>query len=321
MNDNYKGFLLALLMVSATAHGATTAEGDADTGSTPPGEEEAPWLDTGHAYVVQRADNIARWMDNFFGVNRVEEEAPYSTLRLRLEHEWDEIDDHESDIKLRGKVYLPKLNKRLSLLFSDDDDGIETNDLIDKQDSPDDVALQYTAREKERYRIDFKLGLRSSLHPKASVRYRYEYPMTESLIGRFSEEVLYRGDDGFGSRTRLELDKILSDDKVLQWYNRVDWEEEESGLQWRTGLSLNRRLSDKRALGYFIGASGETSPYHLTESYGFGMRYRQNIYRPWLFIEVQPRYAWRKSYENPDREGAANILLRLEAVFTRDFGD
>jgi hypothetical protein len=281
--------------------------------------DDSTWLDASHEYIVDNADDIAKWMDDFFGVARAEEEAPYSTLRLRLEQEWDEIEGWESGVKLRGKVHLPRLNKRLSLLFSDDDDRTGSDDLlIDRQDSPNDVALQYTARERKHYRLDFKVGIRSSLHPKASVRYRYEYTLRETLIGRFSEEILYRGDDGFGSRTRLEFDRILSTDKVVQWYNRLDWEEEEAGLSWNTGISLNRRLSNKRALSYYVAASGDTKPDYFTTSYGLGMRYRQNIYKHWLFAEVQPSYHWRRADFEDDREGAATILFRIEAVFTRD---
>ncbi|KJS08929.1 MAG: hypothetical protein VR73_04015 [Gammaproteobacteria bacterium BRH_c0] len=285
-----------------------------------PAPQDNVWLDSSHEYVVGKADNIAVWMDNFFGVNRVDEEAPYSTLRLRVEQEWDEMEGWETGLKLRGKVHLPKLNKRLSLLFADDDEKTGQDDLLlERQNSPDDVALQYTAREKKHYRVDFKVGLRSSLHPKTSARYRYEHPLSDSIIGRFSQEALYRTDDGFGSRTRLEFDKILDENKVLQWYNRVEWEEEESGVSMNTGLAFNRRLGEHRALGYFIAISGKTDPEAFSTAYGFGMRYRQNIYKEWLFAEVQPNYFWRRAEFEDSREGAAAILFRLEAVFTRDW--
>lgn len=283
------------------------------------GTPNGVWLDESRDYVVHHADNIAVWMDNFFGVSRVEEEAPYSTLRLRIEQEWEEIDGWDSGLSLRGKVHLPGLNQRLALLFSDEDERTGSDDLlIDRQDSPDDVALQYTARERNNHRLDFKLGLRSSLHPKVSARYRYEHPFQQDLIGRFSEEVIYRTDDGFASQTRVELDKILSDDRVIQWYNRLNWEEDEPGVSWRTGFALNRRLSDKRALSYFVSAGGETKPSHYTSSYGLGVRYRQRVYRQWLYAEIQPAYHWRRPHYEDSRRGSASILLRLDAVFTRE---
>tara|TARA_R110002110_G_scaffold278023_2_gene493328 strand:+ start:43121 stop:44014 length:894 start_codon:yes stop_codon:yes gene_type:complete len=281
---------------------------------------DRPWLDDSHDYVSDQADNLAAWMDSFFGVNRVDEEAPYSTLRLRLEPEWDEIDGWDTGISLRGKVHLPNLNKRVSLLFSDDDERTGSDDLlIDRQNAPDDIALQLTARERENDRIDFKLGLRSTLHPKASVRYRYEKPLSEAIIGRFSQEALYRTDDGFATETRVDLDTILDEDKVLQWTNRLRWFEDEPGLSWNTGLSLNRRLSNDRVLGYYLAIAGATEPGYYTRSYGFGLRYRQNIFRKWLFAELQPSYFWRRDEFEDRRQGSAAILLRLEAVFTRDW--
>lgn len=284
-------------------------------------EDDSTWYDASHEYVVHYADNIAQWLDGFFGDARIEQEASYSTLRLRLEQEWVESENLGADVKLRGKLHLPRFSKRLSLLFSDPDERTSGDDLIlDKQDNPDDVALQYNAREDEYDRLDFKVGLRSSGDPKASVRYRYERPLLEGLIGRFSEEALYRGGEGYGSKTRFGLDKILSEKRVLKWRGNLDWTEEESGMSWNTGFSLDERLSEKRAVSYYVSASGETQPYGLTTSYGIGLRYRQNVLRPWLFAELQPGYRWIKEDDVSSREGVIGVVVRLEAVFEKDFG-
>jgi hypothetical protein len=290
---------------------------DADSAN----QQEDEWLDTSHTYVVQRADNIAEWMNNFFGDVRAEEEAPYSTLRLRFEQEWDEVDKFDSDVKLRGKVYLPQLNERISLLFSDEDTGKTGRDdlLIDDKDRPDDVTLQVRATETDRSRVDFRLGIRSSGHPKASVRYKYDHPISDKLIGTYSEELLYLGDDGFSARTRVEFDRILREDLLLQWHNRTDWWEELSGLTWDTSLSLDKKLSDKKVIGTFIGANGRTKPDNRVDNYQIGLRYRQNIFREWLFFEMQPSYRWSKFYPERQRETAVVVLFRLEAVFHKDF--
>ena len=282
--------------------------------------EDTPWVDSSHSYIVSGADNIAEWMNDFFGDVRTEEDAPYSTLRLRFEQEWDEANQFDSDIKLRGKVYLPQFNERLSLLFSDEDTGETGRDdlLIDRQDTPEDVSLQYRAKEQERYRIDFRVGLRSSLNLKSSVRYKYEYPLQKDLIGTFSEEVLYLGGDGFASKTRVELDKIISENLLLQWHNKVDWQENEDGIFWNSSLSLDRKISEKKAFGYFAGVDGQTQPNSLITTYALGVRYRQNAFRPWFFFEIQPSYRWFKYAVEDDREGAAVILFRAEMVFHRD---
>lgn len=304
---------LLLAATAAVFHSGANAAEDA-------AESDKPWLDDSHDYVSKQADNLAVWMDSFFGVNRVDEESPYSTLRLRVEPEWDEMDGWDTGLSLRGKVHLPNLNKRVSLLFSEDDGRTGSDDLlIDRQNAPDDIALQLTARERKNDRLDFKLGLRSTLSPKMSARYRYQKSLSAAIMGRLSQEAIYRTDDGFASETRADLDTILGDDKVLQWTNRLQWFEDESGVYWNTGLSLNRRLSDNRVLGYYTAISGATEPGHYTRSYGFGLRYRQNIFREWLFAELQPSYFWRRDEFEDKRQGSAAILLRLEAVFTRDW--
>ena len=287
-----------------------------------PDDEETEWLDSSHCYITSRADNIAVWMNDFFGNVRTEEEAPYSTLRLRFDQEWSENNQFDSDIKLRGKLHLPALNKRLSLLFSEEDADATGNDdlLIDKRDTPDNVSLQYEARKRDRYRVDFRVGLRSSLYPKVSVRYRYEYPLQDTLLGTFSEELLYLGDDGFAAKTRIEFDKILAEDKLLQWHNKVDWEEELQGVVWSSSLSLDKKLSGKRAIGYYVAVTGQSQPSDYVSDYSVGVRYRQNIFRPWLFAELQPSYRWSKPAPGLPRENAVVILFRLEAVFKRQFG-
>src|SRR5690606_447500 len=92
--------IVCCTLIFLPAAGLAQAVRSVEPAGEPPAasEEDAdsPWLDTGHEYIVENADNIAEWMDNFFGVNRAEEEAPYSTLRLRTEQEWDEIDGWDS---------------------------------------------------------------------------------------------------------------------------------------------------------------------------------------------------------------------------------
>ncbi|MFA5630262.1 MAG: hypothetical protein WC997_02015 [Porticoccaceae bacterium] len=293
--------------------------------STPPdGEDDNDtWLDASQEYVTTTADNVAEWMDDFFGDVHAEEDAPYSTLRLRFEQEWDQEDHFDSDVKLRGKVYLPNLNKRLSLLFNEEDTGETGPDdlLIDERDTTQRVTVQYRAKEEERYSVDYRVGIRSNLNIKTSVRARYRYPFSDSLRGTASEEVLYLGGDGFASKTRLELDKILSEHTMIQWHNKVDWMENEPGVTWASSLSLDKRLSDTKAYGYFIGMNGATKPEDIVHDYYVGVRYRQNMFRPWLFGEVRPSYRWSKAYPGAERENALVILFRLEMVFQRDLSD
>ncbi|GIX30277.1 MAG: hypothetical protein KatS3mg124_0749 [Porticoccaceae bacterium] len=284
------------------------------------GGEPRPWYDEGHGYVTEQAQDLARWMDSFFGDLRADEEAPRSILRLRLEEEWDERDGFGADIKGRGKFYLPNLDKRVSLLLDEDDTGeTETEDLLlEDEENLDDLSLQLEAIREERHRLDLRVGLRSSGYPKTSARYRYRHPFRADLWGTASQELFYLTDDGFASETRLELDHLLAADRLLQWHNRLYWVEDKPGVKWATSLALQRRLGGDRALSAFASAVGRTEPTNLVRDYAVGLRFRRKLFRPWLFGEIKPYYRWSKAESGIARENALVVLLRLEVVFSKD---
>ncbi len=53
------------------------------------GNKKPNWIDARHRYVSNKADELAVWMDKFFGVRRTDLEAAHSSLRLRGEVQWD----------------------------------------------------------------------------------------------------------------------------------------------------------------------------------------------------------------------------------------
>ena len=280
------------------------------------------WLDDTHEYVSTSADDFANWIDHFFGSPRDDIETANSTLRLTLENDWEESEGSDSNVRLRGKVHLPRLNERLSLLFTDED-GETTkeeealNELTNRPESTR-VSLQYTAKEKQRYRIDYRLGLRSSLKARASVRYRYQLPVNEKTTHRLTETLYFIDGEGFGSRTRYELDYLLKEEKLLRWSNSARFAEDTDGVEWTTQLTLGKRRGEKSAISGYTWLRGETRPEDLTTSYGVGLRYRRNFHRPWLFYELEPAYAWKRDEIAADREGVFLFSVRLEILLEQE---
>ena len=272
--------------------------------------------DAGHSYVSRNADNLANWLDGFFGDEDTEAEAPYSTLRLRLGQRWLDGEGMEQELSLRGNIHLPKLSERLSLLFSGSQDETPLDELaVEERSEADDVSLQYTLQEERNHRLDLRFGLRTSGHPKAALRYRYDRTINPIWSTRFVERLRYYGEDGIDALTQFEMEKTLSSSRVARWSNRVFWSEQASGVKWRSSLANDKRLSDQRAVSYFVFTQGTTQPNGDVDSYGLGVRYRQNLFKPWLFVDLQPTYQWRIPDETRNREGVAGILLRFNVVF------
>jgi hypothetical protein len=288
-----------------------------------PQETDSNWLDSSHRYVHNSTDQLAGWIDQFFGVPRTDLESAHSSLRLILENNWQEGEGNSDTVRLRGKIHLPRVNERLSLLFEDEEGANSQTDsssgisaLNDNNDRTD-VGLSYKAWEHLQSRVDIKVGLRSSGKGKVKARYRFESPWGENYTNRFIETLSFIDGEGFGSHSRYELDRRIDDHRLIRWSNNLTFAEESQGVEWSTRLLLGDRLNEKTAISYFVWTSGETRPAYLTTSYGLGARYRQSIIRPWIFYELEPGYAWLREESEDQRDGRITFSVRLEMLFER----
>lgn len=275
------------------------------------GPADESWVDESYEYVTSRTDSLAVWLDSFFAVPEADLESADSVLRLRSEYKWDAEDGGDAKLRLRGKVDLPRINRRLSLVFAEGDE--DRDQVIPGDDHNDnDVGLQYQLSERKHSRLYFSVGTNSSLEFKSSLRYRFVYPISEDWRWQFSERLYYTQSDGFGTLSRADLDYSLSDDRIIRWTNQVDYGEETDGFEWGSKLNYQIRLSEKDALSYFTAVAGETDPYHLNKSYAVGVRYRRNLFRPWIFFEIEPSHEWRRESTEEDRHSVWILTFRLE---------
>ena len=89
--------------------------------------EDRTWIDRKQRHYPQWTDRTSVKIDDWFG--EIDPEKPASaTIRFMLDNYWNEYDNYEVKPRIRGKIKLPTLEKRLSLVFGDDtlDDGLTT---------------------------------------------------------------------------------------------------------------------------------------------------------------------------------------------------
>ena len=280
-------------------------------------ESQGSWLDAGYERIDSRAQDFADWLDDFFGHARDVQDAPDSLLRIRPAYQWDEEDGSDWKLRVTGKLHLPKANDRLSLVFlGDQGDSDSIDEFYDPalaSDGSGGAGLQYQVRRQKKSSAYLFAGAKAGPKAKLGGRYRYTQPFMEVNRLRFSEEVFWVGGDGFGSLTRLDFDHLLSETDMIRWANRAEIREDSEGWEWNTRLSWIHRLSDREALRFFGWVRGDSDP-RLLRARGLGMGYRQRYLRDWLFVEFEPRYAWRKRPGEMDREGVWIFEVRLEAV-------
>ncbi len=303
----------AWLLTLSTIATPTIGETAEDAGPEP--EAEQAWVDSSYEDVSARADEIANWVDGFFGHPIDIEDRASSQIRIRPQVEWDEQDGWDTKLRVTGRLKLPRTSDRLSVVFSSQDDDFDDEfyDPSIATDGDSAAGVQYQVRRKKRSSAYLFAGGKSGFNVKLGGRYRYQDDFIGTSSFRFSEEVFWVGGDGFTSRTRFDLNQPLGENTLLRWANRVDYGEETNGGEWNTRLAWLRRLDERSAFRLFGFVRGDTDP-ELLKARGLGMGFRRRYLRDWFYIEVEPRYAWRKRRPDDEREGVAQIKVRFEII-------
>lgn len=284
--------------------------------------------DRSHRFLSSRFDTLAERLDQYFGSPRYDLEKAASIVRLRQSYAWDESRDDIHKTSVRGKLRLPNLEQRLNLIFSGDSDEDGEDDINDTRDVGNSlpnndrgVDLQFIDETSKRHQLEFRAGIRSGFKARLSARYRYSLALTERWAIRFSEEPEWLDTEGFKLITRFDTGYTLSDTSHLRWENRLDYGEKTLGVEWRSVLSSRNVIDDQSAVSFYLSSNGRTRPGYLTREYAIGSIYRVNIWRKWLFVELEPAYRWRRDLASDNREGAATVIARLEVVFSEDHVD
>lgn len=286
---------------------------------TAPSAEEQTWVDSGHEYVSDKANQLVQWMDDFYGTDEADIETASSRIRVRFGYGYDEIEDGDFKVRVRGKLQLPKLSKRLALVFTGEDGDDFDRAGPGADDDDDQVGLQYKFGEKGRNRLDGLLSVNSSADVRAGVRFRHDGEYSDHLTGRFIQDLAHQtGDKGWFTRTRADGFRRLDDNDLLAWINRVEYGDDTYGVEWRSSLQWRHRLDDDSVISYMAGLDGVTDPDPLTENYGFAVNYRTNVFRKFLFAEIEPAYMWRKEADFDSRVGVWAINVRFEVHFSKE---
>jgi hypothetical protein len=300
-----------VLLAMLPGHGIAQTDNPADA---EPADDTGDWLASGYRQIDNRGDELANWVDGFFGHARDVQDAATSTVRLRPQFEWDERDGSDLKLKATGRLHLPRTSDRLSVVFSGEDGDFD-DDFYDPGiaaggDSA--AGVQYQVRRKRRSSAYLFAGAKSGFNVKLGARYRFADALWQDARYRVSEEVFYVPGDGFTSLTRLDIDQALSDNSLLRWANRLEWGEETNGQEWSSRIAYIQRFDAKTGFRAFTFVRGDTDP-GILRSRGFGLGLRRRLGRDWLFWEIEPRYSWRKRV-GEEREAVASVRLRLEMI-------
>ena len=312
----------------APTRGDTPAAGQGDDMSTPDQTALDPLEPTGvdlaREAISRSVNDAANWFDSFFGDERYVAEEARSRIRVIPGVFVEEGESAEARLRIRARLSLPRASKRLRLVIADTqeedesvldqttftDDGIRDNDTT--------VGLQYMLREMDRLNLSISAGLKrgddNEVDIVAGPRYRRTWAFDNWQL-RFTERIRLHSDEGWESLTRFDYERLLKDDLFFRTTTELLWNEDDfdqDGFQLALTPTLTQRLKSRAGIDYqWINVFKSRPDSHL-DSTTLRVRYRQRIWRKWLFYEFNPQVAFR---DEDDFDATPGLELRLEASF------
>jgi len=266
--------------------------------------------------------------DGFFGNARFDDEYQATHGSLAVGTLWDERDHWDPSLRFRAHVRLPQLSERFSAFVGRLDPDEYVTELRDDFDTlprqfarEDDDAVLFGLGYRQPGRggghfdagIGVELGWPLGSYVKGP--YRLAVPFFERNLLRLHETIFWREDEHFGATTRLDLERLLTEDFLVRWTGSGTYTQETVGMRWFSSVTLYQNLGDGRAFAYQAGISGETDQEVGIADYGLRAIYRRRIHFEWLFLELRSTITWPRETLLEQREPNWGAGVALEMLF------
>ena len=341
--------IAAACLLTLLTQGAGVRAGEPEEPPVPPATDQGPAAETVPARLapcpelaedqeildkmrtgVERSVCVTAWrVDTFFG-NRDDEEivearAVYGRLRAGLI--WDEQDGLDQELRLRATFPTPLLNKQLKAVI-----GRETDEEF-IEDAPREVAdttlfgteqdaswlfgFGYDPIRGRRSRMSLGAGLKlqSPLNPYVKASYRYLAEPVDELLVRLRQTVFWENEEGFGTSSRADVERLLEKGRLLRWGTYLKLSEDTEGVYWNTSLTGYQKVGESRAVALRGSVRGETDRDVNPVEYRLLTIYRQRFLRDWLFLELRGGASWVRKSKDESRELVPQVGVIFEMVF------
>lgn len=273
-------------------------------------------LDSSHNVASRQVTDLANWLDNFFGDDRIYDESQKSHLKLNLLHISEEGYEPRYDAGLQGKLSLPNTQDRLKILFesdSEEDDNADHTVVEAVEAQEQSLGLRYIQHTSKWFRAHTDVGIRFRSGFDSFVRFRLRgvYALGEWQF-RAAETIFWRDSTGPGETSRLDIERRLSKDYLFRSTSKATYLDETRQFDMGQDFYLIHTINKHRGVIYRAGLTAVSEPNTHTTGYILSVRLRQQIHRDWLFFEINPKVLYP---EDQDFHSRNSLTLKLEVVF------
>lgn len=302
-----------------------------DSHQNPLNPQNTTWLDDTRHQTKTWLNSTAAHMDDWFGTPTPHKKASAS-LRFMLDVHDNKYDGTTIKPKIRGRLKLPTLENRLSIMVGDDtldnnatdvgshSDSKSTGQRFDREQVKEEntsLALRFSKwRSEQNIESDFDIGTRSGGEIYARLRAEKRWQWNATTDSRLEQIYRYGNKSEHYLRTNFistwqDTPKRFLTNHAYIDYSHNDTETFVLGNNLYHTHLYDGRLGTRR-LAYGLHAESRPKDLDALNRYGVFINYRQPVWRDWFFVQTEMNYYNNKA-ENKDHHLAT--FLRLEVVF------
>lgn len=294
-----------------------------------PAESPARWetADAMHESGASMLFGLTDDIDSFFGDVRTEEHKRNDWFRIGAEIKAKAASPLRLRERVRADLDLKEYARNLRFFISGDNgDRFDNHRTIDDTNDGTDFVADYRGNTASSgisydfYRSPFSLvsadiGLKfGGAHPFGQLRASRWIPLSERLSFEPTQYFQWIEADGFGEKTRGDLNYALTETSRLRARTEALWSESSRGVDLLEDLSWLKKFTDRTYAGVAASVTAFTDPSWTPDVYKLALRYRQLIYEDWLYMEAEPGLEFP---EERDYKTIPYIAFRFDAYFER----
>jgi hypothetical protein len=294
--------------------------------------ENQTWIDRRQKSIRNWADNTAHKIDGWFGDADPNKPASAS-LRIIIDNDWNKYDNYEVKPRIRGRIKLPTLERKLSVVFGDDslDNEIENNIAITNGNPPSEsdkafdrkrirddnssIALRWSEFSK-RLPVDFDadLGLRSGDDLYARLKATKDWTLSHDFSVHAEQIYRYGIKSENYLRTNLEITHARPDHAFISNQFYLTYADKQyDDLTWDNRLYRQHQFFEGNRFNYGLYTGGYYNDNDLRlNSWGPFISWRQPVWREWFYVQGDLNYL---DDQREDRSHYPRAFIRLEALF------
>jgi hypothetical protein len=300
------------------------------TAAEAPSSEGKTWIDDQHRQLEQQLTDLTELIDGVFGEDRrLDLEQPGTYLRWRNQVRIDDRRNWTPRTLAKASLQLPAFKrwiKSLQLVFSGESKG---DPVFRRLEDPGNPGFSPSIRAEQanlELRSDFfrtpatvfqaavGFRLRFPFEYFGALRFRRRLDLGWKVTSRLTQEGFWTSREGFGEKTQLDFDRPVAAHTQVRWNNAGFVTGVSRGYEWATEVGLAQQFPPLRTAAYLAFAvSGFGVPKAQVELYRLYIRLRRDVWRRWLFLELEPEIGWPTTPEL-GRHKVHAITVRLDIM-------